>query len=274
MPLILRDRVQETTTTLGTGTITLAGAVSGFQSFSVIGNGNTTYYTIVSQTSNEWEVGIGTYTSSGTTLSRDTVLESSNSGSLVNFSAGIKDVFETYPAERAVIVDGSNIDVANSAILSVPAGGTGASTLTGVVIGNVAYAFTVKTNPSGAFVGTSDTQTLTNKRVNPRAVSAGATSGSLTINGDTTDVYVAEGLTGAITFLQPSGTPVDGQRLIIRIEDNGTARGITWTTTSGAFRAVGVTLPTTTVLSKVTYVGCIYNATDVFWDVIASVTQA
>ncbi len=173
-----------------------------------------------------------------------------------------------------MIVDGSNIDVANSAILSVPAGGTGASTLTGVVIGNGASAFTVKTNPSGAFVGTSDTQTLTNKRVNPRAVSAGATSGSLTINGDTTDVYVAEGLTGAITFLQPSGTPVDGQRLIIRIEDNGSARGITWTTTSGAFRAVGITLPTTTVLSKVTYVGCIYNSTDIFWDVIATVTQA
>lgn len=118
------------------------------------------------------------------------------------------------------------------------------------------------------------TSSIQSTRINPRAVSAGATSGSLTINGDTTDVYVAEGLTGAITFLQPSGTPVNGQRLIIRIEDNGTARGITWTTTSGAFRAVGVTLPTTTVLSKVTYVGCIYNATDVFWDVIASVTQA
>lgn len=274
MPLILRDRVQETTTTLGTGTITLAGAVSGFQSFSVIGNGNTTYYTIVSQTSNEWEVGIGTYTSSGTTLSRDTVLESSNSGSLVSFSAGIKDVFVTYPAERAVIVDSSTVAVSNSAIMPVSAGGTGAATLTGVLIGNGTSAFTVKTNPSGDFVGTTDTQTLTNKRVNPRAVAAGATSGSLTINGDTTDLYEAEGLTGAITFLQPSGTPVDGQRLIIRIEDNGTARGITWTTSSGAFRAVGVTLPTTTVLSKVTYVGCIYNATDIFWDVIATVTQA
>jgi hypothetical protein len=118
------------------------------------------------------------------------------------------------------------------------------------------------------------TSSIQNTRINPRAVVAGATSGSLTINGDTTDLYEAEGLTGAITFLQPSGTPVDGQRLIIRIKDNGTARGITWTTTSGAFRAVGVTLPTTTVLSKVTYVGCIYNATDVFWDVIAAVTQA
>lgn len=123
-------------------------------------------------------------------------------------------------------------------------------------------------------VGTDATQTLTNKRVNPRAVAAGATSGNLTPNGDTTDVFNAFGLTGAITMLTPSGTPVDGQRLMLRFEDNGTARGITWTTTSGAFRAVGITLPTTTVASKITYVGCVYNSTDVFWDAVATVTQA
>ena len=103
MPLVLKDRVQETTTTTGTGTVTLAGAVSGFQSFSVIGNANTCYYAIVGST--EWEVGIGTYTSSGTTLSRDTILESSNSGSAVNFSAGTKNVFVTYPAEKSVDID-------------------------------------------------------------------------------------------------------------------------------------------------------------------------
>jgi hypothetical protein len=104
MALVLKDRVKETTVTTGTGTITLAGAVSGFQSFSAIGNANVTYYAIVGQSpSTEWEVGIGTYTSSGTTLSRDTVLESSNSGSLVNFAAGTKDVFVTYPAEYAVV---------------------------------------------------------------------------------------------------------------------------------------------------------------------------
>lgn len=130
-----------------------------------------------------------------------------------------------------------------------------------------------KTVPSGTIVGTTDTQTLTSKRVNPRVVAASGTSGNLTIDGDTTDVYKAEGLTGGITFLQPSGTPVDGQRLVIRIEDNGTARSIGWTTTSGAFRAVGIVLPTTTVLGKVTYVGCLYNATDSFWDVVATVTQ-
>lgn len=158
--------------------------------------------------------------------------------------------------------------------LGVANGGSGATTLTGVVIGNGASAFTTKTNPTGAFVGTTDTQTLTNKRIDPRAVVASATSGTLTINGDTTDLYEAEGLTGAITFAQPSGTPVDGQKLMIRIKDNGTARGITWTTSAGAFRAIGITLPTTTVLGKVTYVGCVYNSTDAFWDAVATVTQA
>ena len=106
MALVVKDRVQETSTTTGTGTITLAGAVSGFQAFSAIGNGNTTYYAIVGTT--QWEVGLGTYTLSGTTLSRDTVLSSSNSGSAVNFSAGTKNVFVTYPATDSVYQDANN----------------------------------------------------------------------------------------------------------------------------------------------------------------------
>ena len=107
MALVVKDRVKETSTTTGTGTFTLAGAVTGFQAFSVIGNGNTTYYTITDGAN--WEVGIGTYTSSGTTLSRDTILESSNSGNAVNWSAGSKDVFVTYPAERSVMAVGSGV---------------------------------------------------------------------------------------------------------------------------------------------------------------------
>lgn len=95
MALVLANRVQETTTTAGTGTVTLAGAVSGFQSFAAIGNGNTTYYTITNGSA--WEVGIGTYTSSGTTLSRDTVLASSASGSKITLS-GTSNVFVTLPA--------------------------------------------------------------------------------------------------------------------------------------------------------------------------------
>jgi hypothetical protein len=144
MPLVLKDRVQETTTTTGTGTITLAGAVAGFQSFSVIGDGNTTYYTITSPT--DFEVGIGTYTAAGTLLSRDTILESSNSGSAVDFAAGVKTVFVTYPAERAVdtaivqtltnkTIDGASNTLSN---ISVASGGTGTNTLTAnnVILGN------------------------------------------------------------------------------------------------------------------------------------------
>jgi hypothetical protein len=102
MALVLADRVKETTTTTGTGTVTLLGAATGFQSFAAIGNGNITYYTIAGQTGSEWEVGIGTYTSAGTLLARTTVLSSSNGGSLVNFSAGTKDVFCTYPSSKSV----------------------------------------------------------------------------------------------------------------------------------------------------------------------------
>jgi len=108
MALVLADRVNETTTTAGLGTLTLAGAVAGYQSFSVIGNANTTYYTIVGQTTGEWEVGIGTYTSAGTTLSRDTVLSSSAGGTTkVTLSAGTKFVFCDYPAGKAIYQDAS-----------------------------------------------------------------------------------------------------------------------------------------------------------------------
>jgi len=126
MPLVVADRVKETSTTAGTGTLTLAGAVSGFQSFAVIGNSNTTYYTIVDAGAGDWEVGIGTYTSSGTTLSRTTVLASSNSNNLVVFGSGVKDVFVTYPAGKSVYEDESNN-------VSLPA----ALTAAGVVTGNV-----------------------------------------------------------------------------------------------------------------------------------------
>lgn len=127
MPLVLKDRVKETTTTTSTGAYTLAGAVTGYQSFSVIGDGNTTYYAVTNGT--DWEVGIGTYTASGTTLSRDTILESSNSGNAVNWSAGTKDIFCTYPAEKSVNLDAagdvSGYDIENSPIgANTPAAAT------------------------------------------------------------------------------------------------------------------------------------------------------
>jgi len=103
MALVLADRVKETSTTAGTGTLTLSGASSGFQSFAAVGNGNTTYYAISDAATGQWEVGIGTYTSAGTTLSRDTVLSSSAGGGLVTFGAGSKDVFVTYPSSKGVV---------------------------------------------------------------------------------------------------------------------------------------------------------------------------
>lgn len=104
MALVLADRVKETTTTTGTGTVTLLGASTGYQSFAVVGNANTTYYTIAGQTTSEWEVGIGTYTLAGTLLARTTVLANSSATqpSALSFSAGTKDVFVTYPAGRSV----------------------------------------------------------------------------------------------------------------------------------------------------------------------------
>ena len=115
MALVVNDRVKETSTTTGTGTFSLAGAVSGFESFVAgIGGTNTTYYAIVNE-NGEFEVGLGTVTDAATdTLSRDTIISSSNSDSAVNFSAGTKDVFCTLPASKAVILDASGNIVANN----------------------------------------------------------------------------------------------------------------------------------------------------------------
>ena len=113
MALVLKDRVRETTISTGTGTITLAGATDGYQGFDVIGDGNTTYYAITSA-NDSWEVGLGTYTASGTTLSRDTILESSNSGSAITLS-GVSIVFCTYPAEKAISYNADdNVEVVKS----------------------------------------------------------------------------------------------------------------------------------------------------------------
>jgi hypothetical protein len=149
MALIVNDRVKETSTTTGTGTLNLAGAEQGYESFvSGIGTTNTTYYAIENNSAGEFEVGIGTVTdASPDTLSRDTVISSSNSDSKVDFSAGTKNVFCTLPAKRAmspsmtatgyIVTHASTLDedqTVDSGVLAGPVTVTGTQTITGTVV--------------------------------------------------------------------------------------------------------------------------------------------
>jgi hypothetical protein len=149
MALVINDRVKETSTTTGTGTLNLAGAETGYEGFVAgIGTGNQTYYAIELNSAGEWEVGIGTVTSgSPDTLSRTTVISSSNSDSLVNFSAGTKNVFCTLPAKRTispvmtatgfVVTHASTLDqdqTLDSGVLAGPVTITGTQTVTGTLV--------------------------------------------------------------------------------------------------------------------------------------------
>ena len=122
MAFVIKDRVKETCTSPGTGTVTLLGASAGYSSFSTIGNANNTFYCIADQNGNNWEVGVGTYTLSGTTLSRDTVLANSLATTAkINFASGTQDVFVTYPAEKSVNIGADTniqLDFSNATVAS------------------------------------------------------------------------------------------------------------------------------------------------------------
>ena len=112
MALVLNERVKETTTTTGTGALSLGGAPTGFETFAQgIGNSNTTYYCIFNQGTTEFEVGLGTLDGSSANLTRTTVISSSNSDSAVNFASGTKDVFCTLPASKSVYLDATGTPV-------------------------------------------------------------------------------------------------------------------------------------------------------------------
>ena len=178
--------------------------------------------------------------------------------------------------------------------LSVSQGGTGGSSFTAnyVLLGNGTSAFQAvapgssgnlltsngttwaSTAPS-SFATLTGAETLTNKRVTKRTSTAASITSPLAWNSDNYDAYTITAQAEALTLSADSGTPTDHQQMVFRIEDNGTARALTWTTgASKAFRAMGVTLPTTTVLGKVMRVGCQYDATDSRWDVVAIAQEA
>jgi hypothetical protein len=274
MALVIANRVQETTTTTGTGTVTLAGAVAGFQSFAVVGDANTTYYTITS--GNNWEVGIGTYASSGTTLARTTVLSSSAGGTTKITLAGTSTVFSSYPAEKA-ISDGYGL-------LPVANGGTGVNTSTGTVavvlstsptlvtpilgaasatsvaaalgaVGTPSYTFTGDLN-TGVWSPAADTLAFSTNGAevarltstgyleavySDEVVALGNSGTATTINLNQGNVFTAT-LTGDCTFTlaNPNANSSRGSSFTLILTNDATpSRSVAWAASGGSFKFPG-----------------------------------
>ena len=196
MALALNDRVQQTGTANTTVSFTLSGSVTGFQSFAVVGNGNTTYYSAFDATGN-WEVGIGTYSTTGPTLTRTTILASSNSGSATTFS-GTVNVFVTYPAEKSVNLDGSG----NVSALGTVSSGTWQGTTVGV-----AYGGTGVTASSGAnsVMLRDANQNVSINRLNQSNTSISAAGGTTALTAASSYSQTLNG-TGNQTYTMPDAT--------------------------------------------------------------------
>ena len=227
MALVVYDRVQETTTTTGTGSVTLLGAVTGYQSFAVVGNGNTTFYCIADQGGSNWEVGIGTYSTVGPTLARTTVLSSSNSNNLVVFGVGTKSVFVTYPAGKSVNLDASGNVTALGTITSGVWNGTTVP---------VAYGGTGVTTSSGAnsVVLRDANQNITVNRLSQGTQTITASGGTTTLTAASQFSQVLNG-TGGQTFKLPDATTLTNTTTF---EFNNNATG-TLTITDNAGATVG-----------------------------------
>jgi len=196
MALALNDRVQQTGSANTTVSFTLSGSVTGFQSFAVVGNGNTTYYSAFDATGN-WEVGIGTYSTTGPTLTRTTILASSNTGSAVTFS-GTCNVFVTYPAEKSVNLDGSN----NVSALGTVSSGTWQGTTVGV-----AYGGTGVTASSGAnsVMLRDANQNVAVNRLNQSNTAVSAAGGTTALTAASSYSQTLNG-TGNQTYTMPDAT--------------------------------------------------------------------
>ena len=275
MSLVVANRVQETCTSPGIGAVTLLGADIQYVAFSSkLANGDTTFYVIADQSGANWEVGIGTFATAGNTLARTTVLSSSNAGSLVNFSSGTQKVWNDYPAEYAIYSSNNASQVIGQTLISggvgvSPAWGNATMVYPAAGIANstgTAWGSSL-TAPSGAIVGTTGVQTLTNKRVTPRVLALSANSATPAINTDSYDFVDITSQTAAITSFTSglTGTATDGQKLWIAI--TGTAAvAITW---GASFEASTTALPTTTVTTARLDIGLIWDAATSKWRCIA-----
>jgi hypothetical protein len=159
--------------------------------------------------------------------------------------------------------------IANNAASTLAISGLFGTTLT------VTGATSVTLPTAGTLSTLAGTETLTNKRITARVNSQTTTASPFAWSSDSYDEQCFTALDNALTISADAGTPTDGQKTIFRFKDDGTARALTWTTgTSKSFRAIGVILPTTTVINKTLYVGCIYNITDSRWDAVAVAQEA
>lgn len=234
MALVVKDRVRVITTTTGTSDFSLGSAVTGYQSFSVIGNNNTTYYVAVDPSTGDWEVGVGTFLSAGPTLTRDTILESSNAGSKVVFAAGAKDVFVSYPAERAVYLNaaGSAVDVLDIGTL-----GTSTANISNANI----TAGTVATTPTSAtdIANKSYVDTIASSGITyhtPVKYEVPNTTGNLnaTYNNGVSGVGATLTNAGTKAAFAPDGpTAQVGDRILIYNQTNAFENGIYEVTTVG-----------------------------------------
>lgn len=210
----------------------------------------------------------GTLSNSGVTgLSAGTGISLSGSTGSVTVTNSAPDQVVSIASGTGISVTGTypSFTVTNSSPMTYPGAGIAVST---------GSAWTTSlTAPSGALVGTTDTQTLTNKRVTLR-IGTTTSAATITPTSDLSDQYNVTALGTTAAFAAPSGTPTDGQKLTIRIKDSGVGQTMSWTTSSGGYRVIGTTLPTSIAAGKTIYVGCIWNAADSFWDVVSVATQA